>query len=125
MANAPFACLLTHPDGGYLQIGEDGGVFAWEAPFFGSLGGMPINAPIVDAAWTPTHQGYWMVGADGGVFNFGDAQFHGSMGGAALNEPIKSIAATGEGGYILAARDGGVFPFGPGAVYEGNALWSG
>src|SRR4029079_716907 len=27
VANAPFACLLVHPNGGYLEIGEDGGVF--------------------------------------------------------------------------------------------------
>lgn len=124
MANAPFVTLLVHGDG-YLQVGADGGVFAWEAPFFGSLGGMQLNAPIVDAAWTPTHLGYWMVAADGGVFGFGDAVFHGSMGGVALNKPVVSITATEEGGYILGAEDGGVFPFGPGAAHKGNALFAG
>ena len=124
MANAPFVTLLQFGEG-YLQVGADGGVFAWEAPFFGSLGGVPLNAHIVDACWTPTRMGYWMVGADGGVFPFGDAVFHGSMGDVKLNQPVTSISATEEGGYILGAKDGGVFPFGPGAAHRGNALWAG
>lgn len=79
MAAAPFACVLAHPNGGYLQIGEDGGVFAWGgAPFYGSLGGVTLNQPIVDAAWTPTYQGYYLLGRDGGVFSFGDAIHHGN-----------------------------------------------
>lgn len=125
VANSPFRTLLVHANGGYLQIGEDGGVFAWDAPFYGSLGGYQLNAPIVDADWTPSGQGYWMAAADGGVFSFGDAVFHGGMGGQPLNQPIVSITANAFGGYLLGARDGGVFPFGPGATHRGNALYGG
>lgn len=135
MANAPFVALLVHPSQGYLQVGADGGVFAWadnddpgdEQPFFyGSLGDLALNAPIVDACWTPTHEGYWMLGADGGIFAFGDAGFNGSLVGVALNKPVKRIAAVGPGtaSYIIEAEDGGIFPFGPDAEHLGNALHS-
>jgi N-acetylmuramoyl-L-alanine amidase len=134
VANAPFVTLIAHPTGGYIQVGADGGVFAWndnddpgdEQPFFyGSMGGVVLNAPIVAACWTPTYRGYWMAAADGGVFSFGDAGFFGSMGGVKLNKPIVSIATVPEGGYILGAADGGVFPFGPGTEHLGNALHRG
>jgi N-acetylmuramoyl-L-alanine amidase len=81
VANAPFACILVHPNGGYLEIGEDGGVFSFgepAAPFFGSLGGTRLNQPIVDAAWTPTYEGYFLIAKDGGLFAFGDAKFKGN-----------------------------------------------
>lgn len=81
MANAPFAKILVHPNGGYLEIGEDGGVFAWgepAAPFYGSLGGIALNQPIVDAEWTPTCEGYYLLGRDGGIFAFGDARHQGN-----------------------------------------------
>lgn len=125
VANSPFACLLVHPNGGYLEIGEDGGVFNYNAVFHGSLGGTRLNAPIVAAAWTPDYGGYWMVGADGGVFQFGNAQFFGSTGGIQLNQPITDIKPTPSGaGYYLLGRDGGVFAFGD-ARHQGNALWNG
>jgi hypothetical protein len=126
VANAPFVAVLAHPSGGYLQVGADGGIFGWgAAPFFGSLGGIALNAPVVGAAWAPDHQGYWMVAADGGVFAFGSAAHHGGMAGTRLNQPVVGISPTDEGGYVLLARDGGVFTFGPGAVHQGNALYSG
>lgn len=81
MANAPFACILVHPNGGYLEVGEDGGVFAWgepPAPFFGSLGGVSLNQPIVDAAWTPDYGGYFLIARDGGIFAFGNAKHKGN-----------------------------------------------
>lgn len=81
MAAAPFSCVLTHPNGGYLEIGEDGGVFAWgdpAAPFFGSLGGIKLNQPIVDAAWTPDYGGYYLLAKDGGIFAFGNAKHQGN-----------------------------------------------
>ena len=59
---------------------NDGGVFAFNAPFFGSLGARHLNSPIVGMAATPTGKGYWLVAGDGGVFTFGDAKFYGSTG---------------------------------------------
>ncbi len=73
------AILSTKSGNGYWLIAEDGGVFTFgDARFFGSMGGRPLNAPIVGAAIHPTGNGYWLVGADGGVFAFGAAVFHGS-----------------------------------------------
>ena len=98
---------------GYRMAAADGGVFTFCEPFFGSMGGTPLVAPIVGLAATPDNKGYWMVAADGGVFTFGDARFFGSIGGHALNQPVVGLAATPDGGgYWLVARDGGVFAFG-------------
>jgi hypothetical protein len=106
---------------GAWEVASDGGVFGFcGAPFYGSLGGMHLNAPVVGIAATPDHNGYWLVGADGGVFAFGDAQFFGSMGGHLLNKPVVGIAATPDGrGYWLVASDGGVFAFGD-ASFKGS-----
>ena len=37
-----------HPDGtGYWLVAADGGLFAFNAPFYGSTGGLTLNAPVV------------------------------------------------------------------------------
>ncbi len=94
---------------GYWEAAADGGVFAFgDAQFDGSMGGHPLNQPVVGMAATGDGGGYWLVARDGGVFSFGDAQFDGSMGGHPLNQPVVGMAATGDGGgYWLVARDGG------------------
>jgi hypothetical protein len=67
-----------------------------DAVFFGSLGSLRLNAPIVGVARTPDGSGYWLAGADGGVFTFGDATFLGSVpGSGVLHAPVVGIAATG------------------------------
>ena len=79
VANAPFAAILVHPNGGYIEVGEDGGVFNWGgAPFYGSLGNTKLNQPIVAAEWAPDHAGYYLLGRDGGVFAFGSARHQGN-----------------------------------------------
>ena len=99
---------------GLLADRLDGGVFAFgDAAFYGSMGGTPLNQPVVGMAATPDGKGYWLVAADGGIFSFGDAAFYGSMGGTRLNQPITGIAATPSGhGYWMVASDGGIFTFG-------------
>jgi hypothetical protein len=92
----------------------DGGVFAYgDAHYYGSMGGVKLNQPIVGIATTPTGHGYWLVARDGGIFSFGDAAFRGSTGNIRLNRPIVAMtpSATG-GGYWFVASDGGVFSFG-------------
>jgi hypothetical protein len=94
-------------------VASDGGVFSFGgAPFYGSEGGQPLNAPIVGMASTNDRGGYWLVASDGGIFTFGDAGFYGSEGGQPLNQPIVGMAATPNGGYLLTAADGGIFGFG-------------
>ena len=99
---------------GVLLAAGDGGVFAFgTAQFYGSMGGKPLNKPVVGLAVAPGGGGYWEVASDGGVFSFGDAPFYGSMGGKPLNKPIVGAAPTLDGkGYWQVASDGGVFAFG-------------
>ena len=99
---------------GYRFVASDGGVFDFGAAgFYGSTGGMALNAPVVGMADTPSTGGYWLVASDGGIFDYGDAGFFGSMGGRHLNKPIVGMARTADGGgYWLVASDGGIFSFG-------------
>ena len=58
---------------GYTEVASDGGVFDFGSPFYGSMGGQPLNEPMVGGAQVAGHPGYWEVASDGGVFSFGDA----------------------------------------------------
>jgi outer membrane protein assembly factor BamB len=109
------------PTAGYWMAAADGGVFNFgTAGFYGSLGGIHLNAPIVGMAATRDGRGYWLVAADGGVFAFGDAHFYGSTGGVRLAQPVVGMAVDPAGtGYWLVARDGGVFAFGT-ARFDGS-----
>jgi hypothetical protein len=106
---------------GYTAASSDGDVYALgEAPYYGSMYGKTLNAPIVGFVTTPSQQGYWLEASDGGIFSFGDAQYFGSMGGRPLNKPIVGMAATPDGqGYWEVASDGGIFAFGD-AQYFGS-----
>jgi hypothetical protein len=109
---------LADAPNGYRFVASDGGVFAFDLPFLGSMGGQKLNKPIVTSMTTGDADGYWLVASDGGVFSFGDAAFHGSTGGQKLNKPIVSSAANRSGlGYWLVASDGGVFSFGDAPFY--------
>ena len=105
---------------GYRLAAADGGLYSFCEPFLGSMGGVPLNRPIVGMASTADGGGYWLVASDGGIFSFGDATFHGSMGGVQLNRPIVGMASTADGGgYWLVASDGGIFSFGD-ATFHGS-----
>ncbi|HEX9970213.1 MAG TPA: hypothetical protein VGB03_08745 [Acidimicrobiales bacterium] len=111
---------LSAVSAGYWQVASDGGIFGFGAPFRGSMGGTPLNRPMIGMASTASGKGYWTVASDGGIFSFGDAAFHGSTGGIRLNQPIVGMAATPTGqGYWLVASDGGIFAFGD-AVFRGS-----
>ena len=89
-AGTPPAALAGH---GYWLVAADGGVFAFgDANYYGSMGGQPLNQPVVAVTATPDGHGYWLVAADGGVFAFGEAGFYGSTGNTTLNEPIVGAA---------------------------------
>ena len=73
------------------MVGTDGGIFAFgSAKFYGSMGGMPLNKPMVAMVAAPDGKGYWTVASDGGIFAFGERQFFGSMGGKPLNQPMRA-----------------------------------
>jgi hypothetical protein len=110
VVGAPATVLLHHI--GYRLVSADGGIFAFNAPFYGSEGGRQLGAPIVGIASDPATVGYWEVGADGGVFAF-NAPFFGSEGGAVLNRPIVGLVPTPDDhGYWEVGSDGGIFAFG-------------
>jgi hypothetical protein len=82
-------------------VASDGGIFSFgNASFYGSMGGIRLNAPVVGMAvrvlkvdsFTPVAVGYWEVASDGRIFSFG-APFYGSMGGTHLNAPVVAMAA--------------------------------
>jgi hypothetical protein len=84
-SNKPVVAVLVHDNGGYLEIAEDGGVFAFgdvgQPINPGSLPGIGVvpNFPILNAAWSPTKRGYILLAKDGGIFSFGDAEHHGNV----------------------------------------------
>ena len=107
------------PNSSYWEVASDGGIFTFgNASFYGSMGGKPLNRPIVGMAATPDENGYWLVASDGGIFNYGDAGFFGSTGGTRLVAPVVGMARTPDGGgYWLVASDGGVFSYGDAHFY--------
>jgi surface antigen len=75
------AMVVTRPQGGYIVIAHDGGVFTFDgAPFHGSIPGRPdikLGGNIVGGAWTQSGEGYWLTARDGGLYAFGDAVYPG------------------------------------------------
>jgi len=119
--NVQVPCSPPPGPTGYRFVASDGGIFSFgNLAFCGSMGGQPLNAPIVGMGSTPDGGGYWEVASDGGLFAFGDATFFGSMGGQPLNRPMVGLAPTPDGGgYWEVASDGGLFAFGD-ARYFGS-----
>jgi hypothetical protein len=118
-ANGEVPCTAPSGPFGYDMVASDGGIFDFgNLPFCGSMGGLPLNKPIVGMALTHDGGGYWLVASDGGIFSYGDAAFHGSAGALPLNRPIVGMTPTpGGGGYWLVASDGGIFSYGNAGFY--------
>jgi hypothetical protein len=76
--------------GGYWEVATDGGIFTFNAPFYGSAGAIALNKPIVGMAMDTATGGYWLVAADGGIFSY-NARFMGSTGNIVLNKPIVAM----------------------------------
>ncbi len=85
--------MAPDPDGaGYWLVASDGGMFAFSAPFYGSMGSVPLNEPVSAIVASPTGHGYLMVAEDGGIFTFGDVPFYGSLGATPPASNIWSVA---------------------------------
>lgn len=51
MLNKPVVGMAVNSEtGGYYLVASEGGIFAFNAPFLGSTGGIPLNAPAVAIA---------------------------------------------------------------------------
>jgi hypothetical protein len=111
--NKPIVAMAADPaTGGYWLLAGDGGVFSYDAHFYGSTGNIHLNKPAVGLEATLTGKGYRFVASDGGIFDYGDAKFYGSTGGITLNRPVVGMADDpATGGYWLDASDGGIFAF--------------
>ena len=110
---------------GYWLVGSDGGIFSFgAAAFYGSMGGTPLQRPVVGITPSASRTGYWLVASDGGIFSFGNSSYYGSIPGIglhpagsglpnSLNAPIVGMVPSVSGhGYFMVASDGGVFAFG-------------
>jgi ribosomal protein L24E len=90
--NAPVQSLVPDSDGvGYWLVASDGGIFAFNAPFKGSMGDRKLARPVT--GMVPYGNGYMMVGEDGGIFNFSSTEFLGSLGASPPARPIVSVSA--------------------------------
>ena len=82
--NQPVVGIAPDPDNtGYWLIAADGGIFAYEAQFRGSVpgvlaDGVTLNRPVIGGI--AYGDGYLMVASDGGIFNFSPQDFLGSLG---------------------------------------------
>ena len=90
--NAPVRSLVPDGDGsGYWLVASDGGIFAFDAGFHGSMGGTRLNQPIT--GMVRYGDGYLMAASDGGVFDFSALAFAGSLGGNPPARPVVALAA--------------------------------
>jgi Arylsulfotransferase (ASST) len=107
----------TPPRGGYYLGTRVGNVYNYGAPWYGSMAGKPLPAPVVGIATDPNTGGYWLVTSKGNVYNY-NAPWYGSMAGTPLPAPVVGIAADPKtGGYWLVTSKGN--------VYNYNAPWYG
>jgi ribosomal protein L24E len=89
--NAPVQSLVPDSDGaGYWLVASDGGIFAFNAAFKGSMGDRKLSKPVT--GMVPYGSGYMMVAEDGGIFNFSDKPFDGSLGSTPPSHPIVSVS---------------------------------
>jgi hypothetical protein len=71
------------------MAGADGGVFAFDAVFLGTVRPLILNQP--GSRGVAYGLGYLLVAEDGGVFVFSDRLFFGSLG---ARPPLTPIVAT-------------------------------
>ena len=105
---SPFVGLAADTaTGGYYFVSASGAVENFAAPFYGSVAGKRLPAPIVAMATTRT--GYLLVTAKGNVYNF-HTPWYGSASGRRLPAPVVGITAT-KTGYLLVTAKGNVYNF--------------
>jgi hypothetical protein len=77
---SPPVAIIVCATGGYWIVTAEGGTYAFGgAPFLGSLGGIPLSAPILSGSSTPSGRGLYLLGQDGAVYAWGDAKYAGRL----------------------------------------------
>ncbi len=71
--NAPVVGMAADPaTGGYWEVGSDGGIYAFGAPFYGSEPGAgAVQLPVVGLAALPSGGGYEEVDSGQQLYSFG------------------------------------------------------
>ena len=125
----------SDPLPGYWLAGDDGGVFAFNAPFYGSAASNsaadcpnPPGPPVTDhgctaIAATPTGSGYWVADETQLPIAFGAATPWQTGGTTSLNGASgawvgKASSPTGNG-FLLVSNNGGVLGSGDGVPLGG------
>jgi hypothetical protein len=110
----PLVALIASETGrGYLAVADDGTTYAFgDFPDPGSLAGMTLSSPVVDAARytdAPGHTpGAWLLLADGGVVSL-HAPFYGSVVDEKDPKPDRVRAPYYTGGApLVCGRSGGL-----------------
>lgn len=122
----PMAFVAPRPQGGYIVVQPDGGVYTSQGtPFFGSVPGITppvkLTGDVVGAAWTLSGKGYWLVDRTGAVYAFGDAPYLGGFN--AEPEIVRGkryavgIRAFPDHGYEVVTAD----PSGDASAFDGYA----
>jgi hypothetical protein len=88
-SRAPIVSMAASPSGrGYWLVARDGGVFAVNVPFRGSVPQRQSYERAVQIRVTESGDGYYVAGGDEAVFAFGDADRRreraGRLGGPAV-----------------------------------------
>ena len=101
----PVAMAATPSGNGYWIVDSDGGVFAFgDAGFYGSMGGVRLNAPVVGVAATADGHGYWLAASDGGRTRVRRSALRGVHGGGPLAWGDRRRRWQPDRGRVLARR---------------------
>lgn len=99
--------------GGHYIVDAAGGVFSFNAPFYGSIPGLKPTPPklvvgknhAVSILVNPDGDGYWILLFDGSVYSFGKASYKGHFHLAFTSGGFLELVALGDS-YRAIRRDG-------------------
>ncbi len=95
----------------YWIMGQDGGVFSINVPYYGSVPGTGTKLTnAVGMVSTPNQAGYYIYTTTGAVYAFGNASYKGGSPGA--SNVVAFALRPQNDGYWMFGRDGGVFAYG-------------
>ena len=115
----------ARPRAGYWLVGSDGGIFSFgAADFYGSMGGIPLQRPVVGITPSASRHRVLARRLRRRHLQLRYSSYYGSIPGVglhpagsglpnSLNAPIVGMVPSVTGhGYFMVASDGGVFAFG-------------